>query len=75
VSIASVSFFLGTNTDIFQELGYGKEYKYNPEYLEGRVVQEYLPEKIKGRSFLEDSHLGTKMDPELENVDSKLDAA
>jgi putative ATPase len=52
-------------TRLMKELGYGKEYKYNPEYLDGRVVQEYLPEKLNRRTFLEDRHLGSKIDPDL----------
>jgi len=50
-------------TKLMKELGYGAEYKYNPNYKEGRVVQEYLPEQLKGRRFLEDRDLGTEVDP------------
>lgn len=53
-------------TRLMKELGYGKEYKYNPDYKEGRVVQDYLPEKLAGRSFLADEDLGERMDPDLE---------
>jgi putative ATPase len=52
-------------TGLMRELGYGKEYKYNPDYVDGRVVQEYLPEQLKGRRFLEDRHLGTRVDADL----------
>lgn len=52
-------------TKLMKELGYGKEYKYNPNYVDGEVQQDYLPEKIMGRTFLEDLDLGTKRDPEL----------
>ncbi|KAK0661715.1 ATPase WRNIP1-like protein C26H5.02c [Lasiodiplodia hormozganensis] len=52
-------------TRLMKELGYGKEYKYNPDYLDGRVVQDYLPEKLLGRTFLEDADLGTKIDTDL----------
>lgn len=52
-------------TRLMKDLGYGKEYKYNPNYLDGRVVQEYLPEKIQGRQFLEDHDLGLEIDPDL----------
>ncbi|EAW10555.1 ssDNA-dependent ATPase MGS1 [Aspergillus clavatus NRRL 1] len=52
-------------TRLMKELGYGKEYKYNPNYLEGQVVQDYLPETLIGRKFLEDSDLGTAVDPDL----------
>ncbi|KAF2432112.1 P-loop containing nucleoside triphosphate hydrolase protein [Tothia fuscella] len=56
-------------TRLMKELGYGKEYKYNPEYVEGRISQEYLPEKLRGKKFLEDKHLGTKTDSDLEQED------
>jgi len=50
-------------TKLMKELGYGEEYKYNPNYKEGRVVQKYLPEQLEGRKFLEDRDLGTEIDP------------
>ncbi len=50
-------------TKLMKELGYGDSYKYNPNYKEGRVVQEYLPEQLKGRRFLEERDLGTEIDP------------
>jgi len=50
-------------TKLMKELGYGDQYKYNPNYKEGRVVQEYLPEQLQGRKFLEDRDLGTEIDP------------
>jgi putative ATPase len=49
-------------TKLMKELGYGKEYKYNPNYVDGEVQQDYLPEKILGRRFLEDLDLGTQRD-------------
>ncbi|KAL2866592.1 ssDNA-dependent ATPase MGS1 [Aspergillus lucknowensis] len=52
-------------TRLMKELGYGKEYKYNPNYLNGEVVQDYLPDKLQGRQFLEDRDLGTQIDPDL----------
>ncbi|KAG9972628.1 hypothetical protein KCU78_g23321, partial [Aureobasidium melanogenum] len=48
-----------------KELGYGKEYKYNPDYKNGRVNQEYFPEKLQGKIFLPDNHLGDKVDSDL----------
>jgi putative ATPase len=50
-------------TKLMKELGYGDQYKYNPNYKEGKVVQEYLPEQLQGRKFLEDRDLGTEIDP------------
>lgn len=52
-------------TKLMKELGYGREYKYNPNYLDGRVVQDYLPEALLGREFLEDEDLGKVPDPDL----------
>ncbi|KAJ5899691.1 hypothetical protein N7495_004435 [Penicillium taxi] len=52
-------------TKLMKELGYGKEYKYNPNYVDGKVKQEYLPDQLLGRSFLEDLDLGAERDPDL----------
>ena len=52
-------------TRLMKELGYGKEYKYNPSFVDGLVNQEYLPEELRGRKFLEDRDLGTEVDVEL----------
>ncbi len=54
-------------TRLMKEMGYGKEYKYNPNYVDGKVKQDYLPENLLGRTFLEDRDLGTELDPELED--------
>ncbi|KAF2273318.1 P-loop containing nucleoside triphosphate hydrolase protein [Westerdykella ornata] len=55
-------------TRLMKEMGYGAEYKYNPDYVDGKVNQEYLPEKLRGRIFLEDSDFGSKVDEDLEDV-------
>ncbi|KAF2712138.1 P-loop containing nucleoside triphosphate hydrolase protein [Pleomassaria siparia CBS 279.74] len=52
-------------TKMMKEMGYGAEYKYNPDYVEGRVHQEYLPERIRAVKFLEDADFGTKVDKDL----------
>ena len=52
-------------TRLMREMGYGKEYKYNPEYLNGAVQQDYLPEGLIGREFLEELDLGTRVDEDL----------
>lgn len=52
-------------TRLMKEMGYGKEYKYNPKYVDGRVKQDYLPDQLLGRMFLEDRDLGTQIDPDL----------
>ncbi|KAI1195784.1 ATPase WRNIP1 [Nemania serpens] len=52
-------------TRLMRELGFGKEYKYNPNYKDGKVKQDYLPDEILSRRFLEDRDLGTETDPDL----------
>ncbi|SPO05115.1 probable DNA-dependent ATPase MGS1 [Cephalotrichum gorgonifer] len=53
-------------TRLMQDLGYGGEYKYPPNYKDGKVKQQYLPDGLVGRAFLEDRDLGTVVDPDLE---------
>jgi len=53
-----------------KEMGYGKEYKYNPRYRDGQVNQQYLPEKLANRRFLEDQDLGDEVDPEVEDFEA-----
>jgi putative ATPase len=55
-------------TRMMKEMGYGAEYKYNPDFVAGKVKQEYLPEKIRGTTFLEENDFGTKVDKDIENV-------
>jgi putative ATPase len=38
-------------TKLMKDLGYGKDYKYNPNFTEP-VDQEYLPESLKDRKYL-----------------------
>ena len=52
-------------TRLMRELGCGAEYKYPPNYKDGKVQQTYLPEGLEGRRFLEERHLGTEIDPDL----------
>ena len=52
-------------TRLMQDLGYGGEYKYPPNYKDGRVRQQYVPDQLVGRQFLEDRDLGTAIDPDL----------
>ncbi|EMD64127.1 hypothetical protein COCSADRAFT_160373 [Bipolaris sorokiniana ND90Pr] len=59
-------------TRLMKDLGYGEGYKYNPHYLDGKVKQDYLPEALRGRSFLEDADLGTKVDPDLIDDDELI---
>jgi len=46
-------------TKMMQEMGYGKDYQYNPD-VEGEVVQDYLPKELLGKNYLEKKE--TKMD-------------
>lgn len=39
-----------------KNLGYGKDYKYNPMY-KNPVEQEYLPEELKGIDFFRQSKI------------------
>jgi len=39
-------------TKLMKELNYGKNYKYSPDF-EYKEKQEYFPEKLKGRKYLE----------------------
>lgn len=52
-------------TRLMRELGYGKEYKYNPNYKDGKVKQDYFPNDLLGRRFLEERDLGTEIDADL----------
>lgn len=47
-----------------KEIGYGAEYKYNPDFANGQVEQQYLPDALKKRNFLGDRDLGEKIDPD-----------
>lgn len=53
-------------TKLLKEVGCGKGYKYNPDYVDGKVRQEYLPEGLRGRVFLGDKDLGSLVDEDLE---------
>jgi putative ATPase len=39
-------------TKLMQDIGYGKGYKYNPDFA-GPVDQDYLPDKLKARKYLD----------------------
>ncbi|VVT55663.1 uncharacterized protein SAPINGB_P004684 [Magnusiomyces paraingens] len=58
-------------TKLMKTLGYGKEYKYNPDFIDGKVKQNYMPEGLEELKFIDfNHHLGSRLDPELE--DDKL---
>ncbi|KAG8624436.1 hypothetical protein KVT40_007503 [Elsinoe batatas] len=52
-------------TKLMKEMEYGKGYKYNPQYRNGKVVQEYMPEKMRGRKFLDETDMGDEVDRDL----------
>ena len=37
-------------TKLMKELGYGKEYKYNPSYIDGKVHQHYASGETAGQA-------------------------
>ena len=39
-------------TRLMKDIGYGKDYKYNPDY-DKPVSQDYLPESLKGKKYLD----------------------
>jgi len=53
-------------TRLMEDLGYHEGYKYNPDYKGGKVKQEYLPKELKGLKLLRGQHLGSRVDPDLE---------
>ena len=38
-------------TSFMKDIGYGKDYKYNPDF-EGEVDQEYLPKELRGKKYI-----------------------
>ena len=38
------------STDFMKNIGYDKDYKYNPDF-EGEVEQDYLPEELRGKDY------------------------
>jgi putative ATPase len=38
-------------TDLMKNLGYGKNYKYSPDF-DYKEKQEYLPDKLRGKKYL-----------------------
>lgn len=39
------------STKFMKDIGYGKDYKYNPDF-DGPIDQEYLPKELKGKNYL-----------------------
>ena len=40
-------------TELMKKLGYGKGYKYPHDFPDAKVDQEYMPDKLKGKKYLE----------------------
>jgi putative ATPase len=53
-------------TRLMRDMGYGAAYKYPPNYKDGKVKQDYLPEGLMGRTFLDEADLGSEVDPDVE---------
>lgn len=53
-------------TQLMKDLGYGDTYKYNPNFKHGLIKQEFLPPDVKDLKLVEDTHLGTVEDPDVE---------
>ncbi|MGD9022474.1 MAG: replication-associated recombination protein A [Deltaproteobacteria bacterium] len=45
-------------TTLMKQLGYGKDYKYAHDFVDGYVPQEYLPEKLKDAVYYEPTNRG-----------------
>ncbi|ODQ64845.1 Werner helicase interacting protein-like protein, partial [Nadsonia fulvescens var. elongata DSM 6958] len=59
------------STALVKELGNKSDiYKYNPDYLNGEVQQNYMPEGLEDVKFIDNMHLGTKIDHDLERSKS-----
>lgn len=64
-------------TKLMEELGYHKGYKYNPDYAEGEVDQEYFPDEVLEKcnkeelKFMNGRHLGDVRDPDLGKKDQR----
>ena len=41
---------------LMKDLGYGKGYKYAHNFPNAKVDQEHLPEKLKGRKYVEEKN-------------------
>lgn len=61
-------------TKLMKEMGYGDTYRYNPNFENGVVRQDYLPEEIKGAKFVDEDHLGETRDPRVDDSEYELAA-
>ncbi|CAN3476487.1 DNA-dependent ATPase Mgs1p [Diutina catenulata] len=55
-------------TRLMKRMGYGADYKYNPNYEQGLVDQEYFDEQIAKEKpkFMDDTHLKHERDPAVD---------
>ncbi|EEB07118.2 DNA replication ATPase [Schizosaccharomyces japonicus yFS275] len=58
-------------TKLMKELGYNKGYKYNPDYKDGRVKQDYLPKPMKDKRFFR-IPMDLPVDPDLDADESSV---
>lgn len=68
-------------TSLMEELGYHKGYKYNPDFIDGKVKQEYFPEEVLEQCedkedliFLKGEHLGRRKDTDLDETQAERKA-
>ncbi|GMM28225.1 ssDNA-dependent ATPase [Martiniozyma asiatica (nom. inval.)] len=54
-------------TTLMSKLGYSKNYKYNPEYKDGKVKQDYFPETCGEKKVLRGEHTGDLIDFDLQD--------
>lgn len=52
-------------TKLMSDLGYSKNYKYNPNFKDGKVKQTYFPDSVGEQVFLNHQHTGTQIDKDL----------
>ncbi|CUS22438.1 LAQU0S05e05358g1_1 [Lachancea quebecensis] len=58
-------------TKLMAELGYARDYKYNPDFEDGEVAQDYFPDEVIAAcdrhelEFMAGPHLGSQKDPEI----------
>lgn len=52
-------------TKMMKELDYGKTYKYNPDFIDGVVKQDYMPDILDGFTFLGHHDLGDMFDRDV----------
>jgi len=45
-------------TGLMKELGYGKDYKYSPEFEDGYSYQKYFPDKMNEKTYYLPSQFG-----------------